>query len=361
MSAPLATADTTARFTVDVATYNVCKIYCAPGITWDERRPKVMRTIREEAPDLLAVQEAPTVPWRGTTQWADLTSLMRQAGYEETSDQDNCSEGCTRGAHLYYDPSVIRSYPMHVLSGQPEPPQPCMVYLNDPNLPEDKAGPAFRDWRLYSCRDYQDYTPVIDRSVGMTSQRQISGISWPGVQDRNVSWAYLQHIASGGVFLAVSLHLPNEGTVAGERARRAVAAQLPGYIEALNAERGMPGIPVIVLGDFNSYAAREARGAHWIFGQAGYRDAFTAAKRINPRFGTINITPKLQKWHGFPPRPHHYPNAATRIDYVFTTNGIVPLSHKVVMHLKNGRFDPAFQGSDHNMVAAALSVPVALP
>ena len=346
------------RITITAATYNVCKVNCSTKYPWAQRRNAVVRTIAEAAPDVVAVQEAPTLPWRGTTQWADLTMLLSQAGFQQPSDRDGCSDGCTRGAHLYFNPTRVRPYSIMRPSGQPEPPAQCMVYLNNPNLPEDMSGREFRDWRTYRCRDFLGYSATQDVGVGMGSQRELTGIGWGPIQDRNVSWAYLQDIATGGVFLAVSVHLPTEKTAKGEDVRQSVARALPGWIDSLNADRGLTGVPVLIMGDLNSYAARQPRGAQWILGQAGYVDAFEAPDRLNARFGTVNYTPRIRKWDGFPPKPFKYAREASRIDYVFATNGVVPLRHEVTLHLVGGKFDPAYRGSDHNLVRTQLSLPV---
>jgi hypothetical protein len=196
-------ADDLPRFNLTAATYNVCKINCSQRYPWAQRRQAVARTIAAAAPDVLAVQEAPTLPWRGTTQWADLTELLAGIGYQQPSDEDGCTEDCTRGSHIYVNADRVRPYAMPRPSGQDPPPAPCMAYLNDPNLPDDKSGPHYKAWREHSCRDFLDYSPTVDISAGMASQRHLSGIGWGPIQDRNISWAYVQEISTGTVFLTV--------------------------------------------------------------------------------------------------------------------------------------------------------------
>jgi endonuclease/exonuclease/phosphatase family metal-dependent hydrolase len=357
-SAERRVSDDLPRITITAATYNVCKVNCSTKYPWAQRRNAVVRTVAEASPDVLAVQEAPTLPWRATTQWADLTTLLSGVGYQQPSDRDGCSDGCTRGAHIYFNPTRLRPYSILRPSGQPEPPPQCMVYLNNPNLPEDLSGREFRDWRTYRCRDFLGYSPTQDVGVGMASQRELTGMGWGPIQDRNVSWAYLQDIATGGVFLAVSVHLPTEKTTKGEDVRQSVARALPGWIDSLNADRGLTGVPALIMGDLNSYATRQPRGAQWILGQAGFVDAFEAPDRVNPRYGTVNYTPRIRKWDGFPPKPFRYANEASRIDYVLGKNGVLPLRHEVVLHLRGGKFDPDYRGSDHNLVRTQLSLPI---
>ncbi|MCB0898212.1 MAG: endonuclease/exonuclease/phosphatase family protein [Actinobacteria bacterium] len=300
------------RVQITVATYNVCKVSCMGGrFSWAKRRKAIARTVAAAHPDVLAVQEAPTLPWRGTTQWADLTRVLSRRGYRPTSTRDGCSAGCTRGAHLYFDPGRVRLF------------------------------------------------GTSRRATGMESQRRLSGTAWGGIQDRNLSWAYLQDIASGGVFLAVSLHLPNEKTQRAEVVRRSTAAGVASFVQRLNAGRGLSGIPVIVMGDLNSYASRQPKGAQQVFQEAGFVDAFDAPERINGRYPTANYTPATRHWHGFPPSPFRYSGWASRIDYVLAANGVRPRSYEVFLKLRaDGRFDNRFRGSDHNLVRARLSIPV---
>lgn len=300
------------RAQITVATYNVCKVSCMGGrFRWAKRRKAIARTVAAARPAVLAVQEAPTLPWRGTTQWADLTRVLARRGYRPTSTRDGCSSGCTRGAHLYFDPSRVRLFG--------------------------------------STR----------RATGMESQRHLSGTAWGSIQDRNLSWAYLQDIASGGVFLVVSLHLPNEKTSRAEVVRRRTAAGVAAFTRRLNAQRGRSGIPVFVMGDLNSYTSRQPQGAQQVFYNAGFVDAFDAPERINARYPTANYTQSTRHWNGFPPSPFRYSGWASRIDYVLGADGVRPLAYEVFLKLHaDGRFDNRYRGSDHNLVRARVSMPV---
>ncbi len=300
------------RASLSVATYNVCKVSCMGGrFTWATRRKAIARTVAAADPAVLAVQEAPTLPWRGTTQWADLTRVLSGRGYRPTSTRDGCSSGCTRGAHLYFDPDRVR---------------------------------------LYRTQH---------RPTGMESQRRLSGAQWGGIQDRNLSWAYLQDIASGAVFLAVSLHLPNEKTTQGEWLRKRTAAGVVAFTRQLNARRGLAGTPVIVMGDLNSYASRQPQGAQQILYDGGFVDAFDADQRTNAHYPTANYTPATRHWNGFPPSPFRYSGWASRIDYILASEGVRPRSYEVFLKLRaNGRFNNRYRGSDHNLVRAELSLPV---
>lgn len=349
------------RTVVPVATYNVCKVNCQGGkFSWNRRREAVVRNIVAADPAVIAVQEAPTLPWRRTTQWADLTALLARQGYQQTSDQDGCTQGCTRGAHLYFDKDRIRVFPVTEPSGLPAPPEQCRKYLDDPNLPKRKRGAYFADWHQYGCERHVGYKEYFNVSTGMESQRQLSGLQWGSIQDRNVTWAYLQHIASGTVFLALSVHMPNEKTAHAEQLRRQTAAGLATWADQHSARVGLAGVPVILMGDLNSFQSRQPNGAQQVFYDRGYTDAFSAAKRVNSRFPTVNVTPLTRRWDGFPPKPFKYSRAASRIDYILAKNGVTPLRHEVFLKLlPDGSFDNRYRGSDHNLVRAVLSLPSA--
>ena len=351
------------RAQLTVATYNVCKVNCQGGrFTWARRRQAVVNNIQAADPAVVAVQEAPTLPWRGTTQWADLTGLLARAGYQQTSGEDGCTQGCTRGAHLYFDPDRVRVAEVRQPSGLPVPPAPCLRYLSDPNLPRKKRGPDFADWYTYDCQQHLGYVESYDAATGMESQRQLSGMDWGPVQDRNVSWAYLQDLATGAVFMAVSVHMPNEKTAAAEDIRRKTAAAIAGWVDRQNAELGLAAVPVVLMGDLNSFAQRQPRGAQQVMYDAGFVDAFTAPARVNARFPTVNMTPLTRRWDGFPPKPFKYTRSASRIDYILGKGGVTPLRHEVFLTLhSDGTFDNRYRGSDHNLVRATLSLPVVRP
>lgn len=345
------------RTEITVATYNVCKVDCSGRFSWERRRNAVARNAAAADPAVLAVQEAPTLPWRGTTQWADLTGLLARQGYRQTSDEDGCTDGCTRGAHLYFDPTRIRVFPVKAPSGLPVPPEQCLKYLNDPGLPRKKRGAD--DWSRFDCAQHVGYTEFIDMSAGMASQMELSGQRWGNVQDRNVAWAYLQDVDTGGVFMALSVHLPNEKTARVEQIRRQTAGAIARWIDTQNARLGLTGIPVVVMGDLNSFRERQPQGAQTVLYDAGFVDAFLAPERVNPRYPTVNYTPLTRQWDGFPPKPFRYAKVANRVDYILGKNGVSPLRYEVFLTLRgDGTFDNRYRGSDHNLVRARLSLPV---
>lgn len=304
--APTAVSDPVVR----VATYNVCKTTCGKGkYRYANRRLALVRIVDDVHPDVLAVQEANTQVWHGTRQIDDVVNLMGSIGYRITSTNYTCTEGCTRGAHIFYNPSR-----MHIAS------------LPNPSV-----------------------------AVGMTGLSVIAQTPFGGVQDRAASWAFLSRNGSSKATLYVSVHLPTEKTAFSESLRVAIAAKLRGWADGLIRASGLPSATLVVAGDFNSYDRRQPLGAQTVLASsATLIDGYSAPVRINDHFGTINVTPQIKKYKGFPPKPYYYRTTdPARIDYIFSS--VAPLRWEVVLRLQaNGKFDNAYRASDHNMVLVDL-------
>ena len=74
--------------------------------SWSKRRVALVNTVRDASPDVLAVQEANTQRWGGSTHIEDVRGLLGGLGYQIASaDYSQCTLGCTRGAHIFFKPS----------------------------------------------------------------------------------------------------------------------------------------------------------------------------------------------------------------------------------------------------------------
>jgi endonuclease/exonuclease/phosphatase family metal-dependent hydrolase len=299
----------TAADEVRVATYNIAKSTLGKGrFAWANRRVALMNNVRAARPDVLLVQEANTQKWRGIRHIDDVQRILAGAGYQIAStNYETCTIGCTRGAHVFYNPARMR-----------------VASLPNPAV-----------------------------AVGMTGNSVIARAGVGGIQDRAVSWAFLTPVGSTRTALYVSVHLPTQKTAPAEQLRVAIATQLRPWAESLIDASGLPGAELVIGGDFNSYAKRQPYGAQAVLSSAGLFDGFTAPVKVNANFGTVNYTPKTKKYKGFPPRPYFYKANTTRIDYVFSS--VPPRRHEVVLRLlPNGKFDNAYRASDHNMVMVDL-------
>lgn len=297
---------------VSFATYNVCKVTCGGGLlSWENRRGPVVRTIAASKADIVAVQEASYERSGALYQWEDLQARVDQRGYTLLEpEQVTCGSGCARGVHLLVRRSTVRVVP---------PP----------------AGGA---------------------ATGLVSLRSVTrGVNWDAAGgDRGFAWALVQHKRSQAVFLAVSVHLPNEKNAAGERARRASAAAMAAWAARKSSDLGVPGVPALVAGDLNSFADRQPRGAQQVLRSKGFTDAFAAPSRINESRPTANYAFGSDGW---PKKPPRFDGPAPRIDYVFG-RGARPLRHEVFLRLtRSGAFDERYRGSDHNLVRTLWRIP----
>lgn len=309
-AAPTTVTASAADPVVRMATYNICKKACGKGkFSWAHRRLALVRTVDSVRPDVLAIQEANTQVWNGIRHIDDVVNLLGSIGYQISStNYENCTLGCTRGAHVFYNPAR-----MHIAA-----------------LPN----------------------PAV--AVGMTGLSTIAQTPFGGVQDRAVSWAFLSRNESDRVTMYVSVHLPTEKSAFSESLRVAIAANLRGWANGIIQASGVAA-DLVVAGDFNSYARRQPFGAQQVLSTSGALiDGYAAPVKVNANFGTVNMAPKIKKYKGFPPRPYYYAKTdPARIDYIFST--AAPLRWEVVLRLtSNGKFDNAYRASDHNMVVVDL-------
>jgi endonuclease/exonuclease/phosphatase family metal-dependent hydrolase len=388
--------------TITVATYNICKQACGTGkFNWAKRRQPVVRNIVAAKADVVLVQEAAS----GWVYYLE-TTLGRHGYRLANAEKSNCGSSrqqCTLDSFVFYKTATIEPAPLRVANppvpdscqpfvgnDDPEPPfsEPGDFTLEKPERPWDNWDPDYEQrlaryrqelqmweaararyqdqwdayeaavdswWREYqACQRYVGWTPFADDFEGMKSLAQVAKGQWPSnIYDRGWSWAYLRHKRTQAGFLAVSLHLPNEKTAAGERVRQTGTR---GVITALNrdkAERGLRAIPTVVAGDLNSYQRRQPRGAQLLFKRAGYRDAYTAPRRTNGDAATVNVTTIYRD--PFPAKPFRADDPA-RIDYVLAKRAKL-LHYEVFLKLKGGRFDNRYRGSDHNLVLATMRLP----
>lgn len=370
------------------ATYNVCKTSCGTGqFEWDRRKAATVRTILSARPDVLALQEA------DNSYWFYEEELGKQGYARVTPDIDDCSGECVPDSQVFYRTSAVTPVATNVRN-DPRPaaceafPVAGPVEPDYPDLPPEpdwQADPQewaqweaareqlesesaqewkaylgeYRAWSAAGCQTYSTWTPF--RSLGSAS---ISLATWGrpdlagSVQDRNLTWGLFRHQRTGAAFLAVAVHLPNEKSPQAEKYRKHLAQSVKPQLEQWRKRLGAPSVPVILMGDLNSFAYRQPRGAHWILAKQGFRDAHSAPQKVNGNVTTVNTSATSR--NPFPPGPRRSDNP-TRIDYVMLDKGRA-LRYEVHVRLKAGRFDNRYRGSDHNLVKATLRLPrIGLP
>lgn len=373
---------------VTVATYNVCKTSCGTGrFAWDRRKSATVRTIVSARPDVLALQEA-------DNSYPYYEQQLRRHGYARVEpDLEQCGGGCVPDSQLFYRTSTVAAVSTQVPNAPrpdvclpfppagPEAPQ----YPDYPPQPDYDADDAqWRQWQQEAdridatyeaaylayrqaqaaydradCDEYAFWTPFT--AVGSESTA-LSQWGPPALtrsaEDRNITWSVFRHRRSGAGFLAVSMHLPNEKSPVAEKYRKHLAATLKPRLSQWLAPLGLRRVPMVVMGDLNSFAYRQPKGAQWVLGRSGFNDAYSAPRKVNGDVTTVNTSATTR--NPFPPGPRRSDNP-TRIDYVLFDKGKA-LRYEVHVRLKAGRFDNRFRGSDHNLVKATLALPrVGLP
>ena len=314
------------------ATYNVCKTDCAPPApSWEVRRDRVARIIIESGLDVVGLQEVTHWPTaRAKTQFLDVQNLVAPYGFVSpayTPESDECrwtaagDKACTHTTGILFNTARVR----------------------------------------------QVTTPNGTPSAGTVPMSRIVDGLAPDSAPRKVTWAYLEGTNGTGPFLALSVHASNIKDPANEASRVAFAAALGGWTQAFNDAHAMPGVPVVLMADLNSYRKRQPQGAQQVLMNAGWQDAARAPVRRNVEYSTINYNPQLGLGEqGFPRKPYMFKTSkknpvldATRIDYIMTKGGSLGVAdYEVVIRLNpDGTFSPDYQGSDHQMVRATVVFP----
>ena len=129
---------------------------------------------------VLAVQEALTLRWRSTTQWADLTKVLGRAGHppDQQPGQVHARLHARRSQLLRpaADPGVRGPQAVRL----PVPPAQCRKYLDDPDLPAKKKG-AYHDWYEHGCQAHLGVLrPTSTCRRGCSPSGNSSGQPWGG-------------------------------------------------------------------------------------------------------------------------------------------------------------------------------------
>jgi endonuclease/exonuclease/phosphatase family metal-dependent hydrolase len=295
----------------------------------------VARTVKKAAPDLLLTAELATnllttchnhpylahPTWcTNHTQYASLRNrLASGAGVHyrlATNDayravirsmyaHPSWNRHITAGAHIFYNPTVV-SLQKH-------------GYIS----------PAF--------------------TLGLRTQGWTPSVT----DDRWVSWARFRVRATGTVFTAVAAHFPVGTSAQMVRLRALEAAAL---VQRMASIAGTG--PVVFGGDLNADAVRTGNAAATTFVRSGYFDAASTVHRANMHYSTAKSGRQDGADPGYPVHPTRLPYPTSRIDYLLVKGSTHTYRYANVLNLlPDGRFDPRYEGSDHNLQLATIGLP----
>mgnify|MGYP006197006877 FL=1 len=302
--------------TLTFATFNIAKPNNTAVPSWKNRREAIGRTINESNSDVIGLQEATQIRVVGEggarmTHWQDIQAMSAAGGYVPTTTEvDTCDpNSCIHSAHILYKADKVKQV----------------------DLPE--GIPSAGQGRL---------TDIVD------------GLRY--AKTREFSWAYLEGLNGTGTFLAVSLHLNNEKNARGKKDRELVGSAFTTWAEELNKASGLEGVPMVLMGDFNSYDNREPKGMLFELAEDGWLDSFNAPTNEYKFFGDAYTTSYTgSNRSGWPKRPITSSDPV-RIDYVMFKGELLNAdAYQVALRLnEDGTFDNNYRGSDHMMVQAII-------
>jgi endonuclease/exonuclease/phosphatase family metal-dependent hydrolase len=302
--------------TLTFATFNIAKPTNTSVPSWKKRREAIGRTINESNSDVIGLQEATGIRVVGEggvrmRHWEDIKAMSAPAGYVSTNAEENTcdSSSCINSAKILFKADKVKQV----------------------ELPNDM--PSAGQGRLSDIADGLRYA-----------------------KNREFSWAYLEGLNGTGTFLAINVHLNNEKNARGKKDRELVGNELTKWADELNEARGLTAVPMVLMGDFNSYDNREPKGMLFELAEEGWIDSFSAPTNEFKFFGDAYTTSYTGgNRSGWPKRPITSSDPV-RIDYVMYKGEFLQAdAYQVALRLnEDGTFDNNYRGSDHMMVQAII-------
>lgn len=300
---------------IQFATWNLAKPTSNAVPAWSKRREAIRNTIRESGADVLAIQEASEGGVKGAdgkrmTAWDDVQALAAESDYSPIDlQEDSCNSGCIHTARLLFKKSTI-----HQVA-----------------LPNGSA------------------------SAGHGELGDITkGLSYS--KNRQFSWAILESNAAPGPFLAVSLHTDNSKSAKGIKERSTLGKGITSWAKAKADAAGLPDMPMVLMGDFNSWLEREPKGMVFQLQQDGWTDAYdTAVNKDDASRRAYTTSYTAGSRTGWPKKPR-MSESPTRIDHIMYFGGNISTeTYAVELHLNDdGTFNSDYRASDHMMVKSIL-------
>ncbi len=279
-----------AKEDLDVMTFNERDATLDTGDGYTRRRDVLAEAIFRELPDLIGTQEG--VKWQQDNLWVDLKNKGHQ--YEWYGDQRE------------FLPDNVQS---------PDQGETVGIFYNPDRL-EDKGHGDF-----WFCTDKPGLSG--DNRKGCVS----TGDGWKAGSPRMATWIHFRDKVTNKEFYAVNTHL--------DLVRQAKDLGANKVLDHM-AEINKRNLPVVLTGDFNS---RDFDTAHQIFTDAGYVDAWNAAKNKGEEFKSL--------------RGDQEPTPGFRIDHILTKPAAT-VSGAVMSTIKDGN---GVYPSDHLPVLARIRLP----
>lgn len=312
---------------VSVATFNVCAtaINCR---AWTKTRENaIVHRIRDSRADVIAVQEV--------TRHADKLARRLQAyGYAHYTQRERKLDEA-----IYYRTSALE---MDVASRAV---QSCEIEpyrgLDDTStwrFPRH-LDESTQQWYTFATTGWFSEEPVCrPRQVAIEREGRLGSRT-----GATAAWAALRLKSTGKSYIFVSAHLSHGPTKAAGRLRGRETKQL-----IRGARDVAAGLPIIFMGDFNSYRGATDDPPRREMNRQGWVDTFdNSATYTQPYVSSFNgwgsKVQTLKYWGG-------------HIDRIFIRSSMGSTNWKVVAKVSKRRYIGT-KASDHNLVRTTITLP----
>ncbi|MGN6742314.1 MAG: endonuclease/exonuclease/phosphatase family protein [Amnibacterium sp.] len=321
---------------VQVASWNVQSITATASFTskdqWAQRKARVVANIENLHPDLIGLQE--------------LTS----ARLDPTGCHNSPSAGIFRCTEQYQTLQTALSSSAGVAVPYRNAREDAISWLYT------QGSNVYVDSALF-------YNPARLTVVtsGFVSPRTIMGSAWPSSQADEVGmWAeFSTRTTPSRSFLALSIHQPAGSSSAVSQLRKAEAAAVARWIDGKATRPDGTRLPVVFVGDLIANGGSDPNAGSLQLRHLGYIDAGATTNRGGYNYSTSNATNGTDGADdGYPVHAVTHPYPTSRIDYIMIRRSPFTYGYRNEVRLVPGttRFDPRYQGSDHNLQLANIGI-----